>query len=132
MEFLVRFFPLLAVLALVVIGFLALRLDRRMSRSAYSAGPIDVPRPKPVGQEPTPWELQAIDDQLRLVINHGSAAVPRYDLTATVNRLVAAAGLSDKGAQLPITANEAQLAAAIAQIEHRLELPPLTEGMYHR
>lgn len=128
MQILVRLFPLLIMAAVLGIGFLALRLDQRTSRSSYSAGPIEIPRPRPVGQEPTPWELRAIDDQLRLVVNHGSTAVPRYDVAATVNRLTTAAGLTDPRDQLPVTASEAELAAAITLIEHRLELRPLTEG----
>ena len=129
MEFLVRLFPVLAGLALLITAVLAFRLNRRMSRAAYSAGPLEIPRPKPAGQEPTPWELRAIDGQLRL-LNHGSTPVPRYDLTATVNRLVVAAGFNDGRDQLPMTADHAQLAAAITRIEHRLELPPLTEGTH--
>ena len=121
-------FPLLGGFAALVIGFLAFRLKRRLDRSAYSAGPIEIPRPKPFGQEVTPWELRSIENQLRLLVNHGSPAVPRYDLTATVNRLVVAAGMTDAKDQVPVTANEAQLAAAISRIEQQLGLPPLTEG----
>ena len=118
-------FPLLVVVAVVLLLVLALRLDRRLSRGAYSAGPWETEHPTPPGQERTPWELKAIDDQLTLASGAGGAAVPRYDLTATVNRLVTASGLSANH-QLPLSANLQELSAAIGQIEHRLGLPPLT------
>lgn len=120
-------FPVLVIAgALVVLG-LALRLDRRLSRSAYSAGPIETEVAQPAGQARTPWELQAIDDQLTRATSGGSLAVPRYDLTATVNRLITAAGLPAHE-ELPITADLNQLAAAITRIEARLGLPPLTDA----
>lgn len=118
-------FPVLVVVAVVVLLVLALRLDRRLSRGAYSAGPWETERPKPPGQERTPWELKAIDDQLILATGAGGAAVPRYDLTATVNRLITAAGLPPRE-QLPLSANLQELSTAIGLIEDRLGLPPLT------
>jgi len=118
-------FPFLVVGAVVVVLVLALRLDRRLSRGAYSAGPWETERPTPPGQERTPWELKAIDDQLILATGAGGAAVPRYDLTATVNRLITAAGLPPRE-QLPLSANLQDLSAAIGLIEDRLGLPPLT------
>ncbi|MDH4076840.1 MAG: hypothetical protein OEW29_12960 [Acidimicrobiia bacterium] len=118
-------FPIVVVAALVVVLVLALRLDRRLSRGAYSAGPWETERPAPPGQERTPWELKAIDDQLILAAGAGGAAVPRYDLTATVNRLITAAGLPPRE-QLPLSANLQDLSAAIGLIEDRLGLAPLT------
>ncbi|MEZ5412358.1 MAG: hypothetical protein R2761_30270 [Acidimicrobiales bacterium] len=118
-------FPIVVVVAVVVVLVLALRLDRRLSRGAYSAGPWETERPTPPGQERTPWELKAIDDQLILAAGAGGAAVPRYDLTATVNRLITAAGLPPRE-QLPLSANLQDLSAAIGLIEDRLGLPPLT------
>ncbi len=118
-------FPLLVVVAVVVLLVLALRLDRRLSRGAYSAGPWKTERPTPPGQERTPWELKAIDDQLILATGAGGAAVPRYDLTATVNRLITAAGLPPRE-QLPLSANLQELSTAIGLIEDRLGLAPLT------
>jgi hypothetical protein len=121
-------FPLLVVIGVLIVVVGALRLDRRMSRGAYSAGPTEVPRPDPAGQAAVPWELRAIEDQLRMASAQSSQAVPRYDLTATVNRLLTAAGLTDPRHQLPVTATEAELAAAVTKIEQQLGLPPLHGG----
>ncbi|MGF1598725.1 MAG: hypothetical protein ACFCVK_17655 [Acidimicrobiales bacterium] len=123
---LLALFPLFVLAAAVAAVVLAVRLDRRMSRAATSAGPVEMERARPPGQEQTPWELQAIDDQLHLAHSGGPSAVPRYDLTATVNRLLQAAGLDQPGDQLPPNADPAQLAAAISRIEERLGLGPLT------
>lgn len=120
-------FPLVVAVIVVVIVVLTFRLDRRMSRGAYSAGPLDVVEARPPGQERTPWELRAIEDQLQLAMSAGTSAVPRYDLAATVNRLISAAGLPDD-VQLPVTADLHELNLAITRIEQRLELPPLTES----
>lgn len=128
-ELLVRFFPLLVIAVTILVLFLALRLDRRLSRGPYSAGPIELVQPEPAGQERSPWELRAIQDQLDAIAEPGTPVVRRYDLTATVNRLTNAAGMTDPRHQLPITANEMELAAAITNIEHQLGLPPLTEGI---
>lgn len=130
-ELLVRFFPLLVIAVIVLVLVLALRLDQRLSRGPYSAGPIDLVQPEPIGQERSPWELSAIQDQLDAVAAPGAPVVRRYDLTATVNRLTNAAGMTDPRHQLPITANEMELAAAITKIEQQLGLPPLTEGINH-
>ena len=118
-------FPFLAgAMALLVLA-LAVRLDRQMSRGAYSAGRREPERPPPPGQARTPWELQAIEDQLQLMRLHHGRAVPRYDLNATVNRLIVAARLDSSEYQLPITADEALLAAAVTRIEGRLGLSPI-------
>lgn len=121
-------FPLLVLLGALVVFVAALRLDRRMSRGAHSAGPADVPRPAPAGQAALPWELQAIEDQLRLSATPTSSTVPRHDLSATVNRLMRAAGFNLPHEQIPPGASPERLAQAIAKIEHRLGLPPLEEG----
>jgi hypothetical protein len=127
MERLVDLFPVLVVAATVVVLILALRLDRRLGRGAYSAGPLEPEPATPAGVERTPWELKAIDDQLMLASGIGGATVPRYDLTATVNRLIAAAGLPPHD-ELPVSAELNELAAAITLIEQRLGLPPLIDS----
>jgi hypothetical protein len=120
-------FPFAVLLLAIGVALLALRLDRRLGRGAHSAGPLETERPKPVGLEQTPWELRGIDRQLAQA-GRGAPAVPRYDLTATVNRLLAAAGLDDPRDELPITADRAELERAITMIEDQLGLPPLTGG----
>ncbi|MCP3992992.1 MAG: hypothetical protein GY724_28275 [Actinomycetia bacterium] len=131
-DLLVDLFPLFVIIGILVVFLTAARLDRRMSRGAHSAGPAEVPRPTPAGQEQVPWELRSIEDQVQLVSTHTTSAVPRYDLTATVNRLMTASGLTDPRDQLPMTASEADLATAITKIEARLELAPLTAEESHR
>lgn len=121
-------FPYVAGLGALLVVFLGLRLHRHLGQGSYSAGPLEVQAPEPPGQEATPWELRAIDDQLTMVTHPGSEVVRRYDLTATINRLTASAGLVGDEYQLPITATEAQLEAAVARIEERLDLPQLSEG----
>lgn len=121
-------FPFLAFGALIAILVLFVRLDRRMSRGAHSAGPRQTQRPRPTGQERTPRELKAIEDQLMMTRNQAAPAVSRYDLTATVNRLVSAAGLDNPNDQLPITANEMRLGQAITRIEERIGLPPIDQN----
>lgn len=127
-DVLLDLFPLLVVLAALLVVYLGLRLHRHLGQGSYSAGPLVVRPADPPGQEPIPWELRAIDTQLRVVTNPGVAVVRRYDLTATINRLSASAGLSGSEYQLPITATEADLEAAVARIEERLDLPPLEKG----
>ncbi len=124
-DLLIGLFPLFVILGVLSLFFAALRLDRRMSRGAHSAGPTEAPRPAPVGQEQVPWELRSIENQLRSVPIHTTGAVPRYHLTATVNRLITASGLANPLDQLPMAATEADLARAIAKIEARLGLAPL-------
>ncbi len=124
---LARWFPLFVVVSLVPIIMLTVRLERRISRTPDSAGPAEPVRPTPPGLQQTPWELQAIEDQLAMARHQRGAGVRRYDLTGTVNRLVAAAGFDQPSDELPLAASEAQLGAAIARIEARLELPPLEE-----
>ncbi len=118
--------PLAVFVAALGVAFLAFRLQRHLGSGPYSAGPIDVQQPEPPGQEATPWELKAIDDQLSL-LEHSSGVVRRYDLTNTINRLSTAAGLTGTAYELPITATSADLYAAVSRIEQRLDLPPLEE-----
>ncbi len=118
-------FTPLVVLAALVVVVLAVLLDRRIGPGPRTAGPRDRDRPAPPGQERTPWELKAIEEQLLVARGLATAAAPRYELTVTVNRLLVAAGLTDVHPELPVTADEAQLATAITLIEDRLGLPPL-------
>jgi hypothetical protein len=114
-------FPLLvAVVSIALIVFL-IRLDRRLSRGALSAGPRDPQRAEPPGLQRTPWELKAIDDQLLASPGHRA----RIDLTKTVNRLIRAAGIDDPARLLRPDASDHEIAAAISSLEQRLELPPL-------
>ncbi len=131
-ELFVRAFPIVAGAVIVTVVILAIRLDRRMSRAPYSAGSYEPEQPSPLGQERTPWELKAIEDQLHLLSSAVGPAVPRYDLTATVNRLISASGLTDAQDQLPITATIDQLAVSVAKIEDQLGLAPLDEGTTRR
>jgi hypothetical protein len=119
-------FPLAVLAGLAIVFILAIRLNRRVSRGTGSAGDLEPSRPEPVGQARTPWEVRAIDDQIRM-LRHRSVTAPRHDLTATVNRLIAAAGLA-ADQQLPLDANREQLEAAVARMEHQLGLPPLSAG----
>ncbi len=115
-------FPLVAGLLAAAVLLLAVRFDRKLARGPSSAGPREPEQPPPPGQTRTPWELQAIEDQLRLLRTQGHRAVPRYDLNATVNRLIVAARLDDPEDQLPITADEDDVEAAIARVEAQLGL----------
>ena len=116
-------FPFLVAFAAVVAFVAMVRLDRRMSRAAHSAGARTAHDPQPLGQQRTPWELQSIDDQLRIA--RSNTTVRGHDLAATVNRLISAAGFDDPGDQLSASADEAHLASAIGRIETHLGLPPL-------
>ncbi len=124
-DLLIDLFPLFVIVGTMSLFFAALRLDRRMSRGAHSAGPTEAPRPAPVGQEQVPWELRSIENQLRSVPIRTTGAVPRHELTATVNRLMMASGLTNPLDQLPITATEADMTRAVAKMETRLGLAPL-------
>ncbi|MEM7272537.1 MAG: hypothetical protein AAF547_05605 [Actinomycetota bacterium] len=119
----VSLFPLLVVVAGLVLAVLAFRLDRRLSRGARSAGPREVVRPVPVGLQQTPWELQALHDQVQLPT--GSAV--RRELIHTVNKLTEAAGVTDPNYRLPPEASDAAIAGVILHLEQRLELPPVVD-----
>lgn len=121
MEALAAAFPLLVFLAALALAFFAFRLNRRISRGAQSAGPREVVRPEQVGLQRTPWELRAIDDQIRVPSNSRA----RTDLVHTINRLTKAAGVTDPAYLLPPNANDTMITAVIDHLERRLELPPL-------
>lgn len=114
--------PFLAFVALIVIVLLMIRLGRRVSRGSESAGPRHTERPTPVGLRRTPWEVEAIDRQLRS--RRDSPA--RRDLVATVNRLSAAAlqhgAITEQIPKLPIDADNERIASVMARLESRMEL----------
>lgn len=129
MSLLPTLFPLLVVLATLVLGIFVIRLDQKLSRGSQSAGPRETIRPKQVGLQQTPWELRAIDDQLRAASNRQA----RADLTNTINRLSKAAGIDDPAFMLTHEANDNMISGVIATLEERLDLPPLTaqHGLDH-
>ena len=108
-----RQIPILAIAALVIVLALAFRLSRRIDRGPTSAGPVETEPVTPPGQEPSPWELRAIDEQLQRLVRR-DAGVRRSDLTGTVNRLITAAGLPATEQLLP-GADLNQLAATITR-----------------
>ncbi len=116
----VAVFPLLV--GIVLVGLLALlfRLDRRLSRGSLGPGPREPVRPDPPGLLATPWELQAIDEQLR----GRPGDRHRSDLVKTVNRLISSAGIRDETARLPFDATDHEIQNVIAELERRLELEP--------
>ncbi len=114
-------FPLLVVLAGLGLAFFAFRLNRRLGRGAQNAGPWEVARPEQAGLQRTPWELKAIDDQVRVPSN-GRA---RGDLVETINRLTRAAGVTDPAYLLAPNASDAMIDAVIGHLERGLDLPPL-------
>lgn len=117
-------FPVLV--GIMMIGLLALlyRLDRRLSRGSLSPGPREPVMPNPPGLLATPWELQAIDEQLR----GRPGDRHRSDLVKTVNRLIGSAGVRDPIAQLPFDATDHEIQNVMAELERRLELQPLLPG----
>jgi hypothetical protein len=121
METLATIFPFLVVVAALALAFLAFRLNLRVSRGSQSAGPRDLVRPAPVGLQRTPWELKALDDQVRASTNHRA----RGDLVHTVNRLTRASGIDDPALILAPDADDATISAIVDHLERRLELPPL-------
>lgn len=112
-------FPVLVVLAVLALLAMLYRLDRRLSRGSISPGPRDPVRADPPGLLATPWELQAIDEQLqgRPGDRH------RADLIKTVNRLIGSAGVREQALQLPFDATDEEIQNVVAHLERRLELP---------
>ncbi len=104
----------LTIVSLVVLVFLLIRMNRRLSRGSDSAGPRSVEQPVPVGQKATPWELEAIDAQLS---SHRTSTA-RQDLIATVNRLAAAASRAER---VPGNADNGEIDHLIALVENQLE-----------
>ena len=78
-------------------------------------------RPVPPGLLPTPWELRAIDEQLR----GRPGDRHRTDLVKTVNRLIGSAGIREPAARLPFDATDHEIELVMAELERRLELGPL-------
>ena len=117
-------FPVLVVLVTIVLLILLFRLDQRLSRGSLNAGPREPVRPDPPGLLQTPWELQAIDDQLR---SHPGDR-HRSDLVKTVNRLIEASGITEPAARLPFDASDHEIHTVIAELERRLELGPIDLG----
>ena len=123
-------FPLLVLITVVALGLLALRLQLRLSRNPFSAGPHEHPTVAPPGQEPSPWELRAIERQLYASfgstnLTSSAVGVNHFDLVATVNRLLAAGGI-DRRHHLRPNASVADLDSAITLLERQLALPPLS------
>ncbi|MGB5760116.1 MAG: hypothetical protein WBM50_24590 [Acidimicrobiales bacterium] len=114
-------FPLLVVVAGLALAFFAFRLNRKLSRGAQSAGPWEVVQPEQVGLQRTPWELKAIDDQVRVPSNSRA----RGDLVQTINRLTKAAGVTDPAYLLAPNASDAMIEAVIGHLERGLDLAPL-------
>lgn len=131
-EALLDLFPLIVAVGVATALALAVRLKGRTGRAPTSAGPLDVVRPNPPGLVPVPWELQAIQYQIDLLNDRRSMAVPRYDLTATVNRLMTVSGLMDPRDHLPVTASAFELEAAVTKIEDQLGLAPMSEGQHRQ
>lgn len=121
-------FPVLVLLFFVALLALLYRLDRRLSRGSLSPGPREPVRAEPPGLLQTPWELRAIDDQLRGYPGDRH----RSDLIKTVNRLIGAGGITDATAQLPFDATDAEIEMVVAELERRLELGPLLPGTDNR
>lgn len=117
-------FPILVVLATIALLALLFRLDRRLSRGAINAGPRNPVPAEPPGLARTPWELRAIDDQLR----SPTGGRTRTDLVKTLNRLIKAADPGGGTAQLPFDATDHEIVALIGHLERRLELGPLVPG----
>lgn len=128
MSLLATLFPWLVALAAILLIVLAIRLDRRVSRGSQSAGPREVPRPEPLGLQQTPWELQALDDQVKVPPRTSA----RRELIHTVNRLTEAAGVTDPRYVLAPDAGDDAVTAVILHLEQRMELPPLVPAHTRR
>jgi hypothetical protein len=97
---------------------LVIRLNRRLSRGSRTAGPRRTPKPDPPGLAATPWELEAIDQQLTSPL--GSTA--RRDLVATVNRLIAASRDRAELAPLPLSASNRDIEQVVSILETKLDV----------
>lgn len=117
-------FPVLVAVAMVVMLVLLVRLERRVSRGSLSPGPREPVEAKPPGLLATPWELRAIDEQLRGLPGDRH----RSDLVKTVNRLITSSGIRDETIRLPFDATDAEIETVIAELERRLELGQLLPG----
>lgn len=110
--------PLIAVVAVIGVSLLLLRLNRRVSRGSRSAGPRFVETPTPTGLTATPWELEAIDLQLR----SPKQSAARQDLVATVNRLITAGRDRADLAPIPLDATNDDIERVVEILESRLDL----------
>lgn len=110
--------PGLALLAAIGLTILLVRLNRRVSRGSRSAGPRTVEPPNPAGLTATPWELEAIDLQLRSPRD----SVARRDLVATVNRLITAGRDRADLAPIPLDASNDEIERVVAVLEARLDV----------
>ncbi len=110
--------PAIALLAAVGLTILLIRLNRRVSRGSRSAGPRTVEPPSPAGLTATPWELEAIDLQLRSPRD----SVARRDLVATVNRLITAGRDRTDLAPIPLDASNDDVERVVEVLESRLDL----------
>ncbi len=118
MSILADFLPLIVFCAFIGLTILLIRLNRRISRGSRSAGPRTVEPPSPVGLTATPWELEAIDLQLRSPAD----SIARRDLISTVNRLITAG--RDRTDLVPISldASNDDIARVVTVLESRLDL----------
>lgn len=110
--------PAIALLAAIGLMVLLARLNKRVSRGSRSAGPRTVEPPSPAGLTATPWELEAIDMQLRAPRD----SVARRDLVATVNRLISASRDRTDLAPIPLDASNDDVERVIEVLESRLDL----------
>lgn len=110
--------PVIAAIAAIGLTILLMRLNRRVSRGSRSAGPRTVEPPNPAGLAATPWELEAIDLQLR----SPAGSVARRDLVATVNRLITASRDRADLAPIPLDASNDDIERVVEVLESRLDL----------
>lgn len=110
--------PAITLLAAIGLSILLLRLNQRISRGSRSAGPRTVEPPSPAGLTATPWELEAIDLQLRSPMD----SVARRDLVATVNRLITASRDRTDLAPIPLDASNRDVERVVEVLESRLDL----------
>ncbi len=118
MTLLADLLPLIGTLTVIGLAVLLLRLNRRISRGSRSADPRTVEPPSPPGLTATPWELEAIDLQLR----SPRKSVARQDLVATVNRLITASRDRTDLAPIPLDASNDDIERIVEVLESRLDL----------
>ena len=110
--------PAVTLVAAIGLSIALLRLNRRVSRGSRSAGPRTVEPPSPAGLTATPWELEAIDLQLR----SPKDSVARRDLVATDNRLITASRDRTDLAPIPLDATNDVIERVVDTLESRLDL----------
>lgn len=114
-------FPIIVVLALLVVFGLAVRLDRRLSRAASGAGPWTQVKPDSPGQRTQPWELELLDDQIRQWNTTRPGDARRAELADTVNRLVQATGVGQSWLLSP-SSKQGDLEKTLGKLEEVLSL----------